>query len=245
MRTLPQEVKEKITNWNEEVDDSIKNVDSFQIDIDFTIGRNGSNYLYFENVIAHMVAQFVLEGWLYVFSQDHDEPFFLKLPIKKECRRTAHWFYECGGIFNQPEQVTYWTKRFEKKQLQIVQDKRISKKQGEFKNYRMPILYDNQRKYKIMGKGVFSLLERIFQENYHIGKKSSIGFGESKLKLKRITDNDVLWKNHKLLRPIPVAYFRDRDIEVTGRKICCPIHPPYYGKSSRDFFCYDVGSVVS
>ena len=244
MRKLPREVNQKISIWNEEVKDNYKNIESFQIDIDYIVGRTGDKYLYFDSVISHMVAEYVLGEWLYILSPDHDEQFNLKLPIKKECRRTNHWFYECGGMFNQPEQVTHWTKRFEKMQLQTVKNKRISTKGGEFKSYRMPTLYDNKKKYRIISKGTYYLVEKIFHTEYNVSKRAAIGFGEAKLKLKKSHFKTVLWFDRKLLRPIPIAFFKDKNIVVEGEQIYCSIHPPYYGRNSKQFLCYNFDSIV-
>lgn len=250
MRELTVKVKQKIQQWNDSANEGI--LEPFRIDIYFKIGRAGNDAIAFDAILSHAVFYHVLEDDAFNLSADYDENIKLRLPLAK-VNWLDTWFYNCGWIPGVPDKVTRWTKRFEKSLLQSVDSKRVSIRQGEFKSYHMPLLYDDRKHYIIRGVGVVDKIQMLLKDFNWIGKKTAAGFGQCEMEISNQVNKLYKWHNfgivwdYQLQRPLPVEnvfeYYKDA-IRIEGERRMCPIHPPYFGRSVKLVECWDVGTKI-
>lgn len=243
MRTLPKEVMEKVNEWNDRIRNRNIDFEPFRITCNFITARCGNDILIFDSVILHFAMNYVLGQYMYLLSADHDERVKLKIPVKK-MQIEDNYFFAVGCIPSVPKKVSFWTKRFEKRNLNIVDAKRVSTRMGRFRSYKMPILYDDKKTYEIYGLGKYEFLRDIIPPKGHIGKKAAVGWGECELSLEKVDIEDPLIIDGKLHRPLPVEYCRKQGILVDGIIEERPINPPYYGPHAKYLPCFRAGSRI-
>ena len=128
--------------------------------------------------------------------------------------------------------------------LNTVDSKRISVQQGQYKSYKMPILYSDQKKYVIWCKGNYELIQKVLPNPLHVGKKHAVGFGECtyEIEMQRNNKSNALMCKGYLQRPLPVNFCKERNwkpvIEHIEQR---PISPPYFGQDCKYEKCYAGG----
>lgn len=240
MRLLPGYIKRKVEEWKDSVYNS--KYKPFKMDLYFKIGRNGNDVLAFDSVISHYTFLHVLGEDAYNLSYDHDENIKIPIPLSK-VQWEDTFFFVCGWFPSIPEKTTFWTKRFEKNLLNSVKNKRVSIRQGQFRSYQMPTLYDDRKHYVIWGKGDINLIKKILPNPFWIGKKTSIGFGECEYTIKEQNQSNGLMFRNILQRPLPIGFVKSRHWKIkNGNSIYRPICPPYFGRFAKEIECWDVGT---
>lgn len=238
MRKLKQEYKDIANNFNMELKERLKYNEPFEIDLKFNVGRSGNSFLFFDSVISHFTFLYVLKEKFFDLSADFDERLYIDIPVEKKYFSYEdgyrEYFYLCGGIFNIPAKVNYFVKRTDNPVIPIIREKRIRVNAGTLKNYKMPILYDDKKKYVIKGIGDIEMLEKIFYQNkINIGKKSVVGYGECELLIKSINKLELFDNETKTyIRPIPVEYLRQKHLPIIDT-IQSVFRPPYYGMQAK------------
>lgn len=149
------------------------------------------------------------------------------------------------GIGNNRESVTSWSKRWDDKNDDIVKfngkgKERVDIGAGFYKNYHMPLVLKSYKTITFYVRGDLEEVKRLL-ENYifYLGKKGSQGFGQiRKWEFAEIDEDWSIWKDGKLMRPIPVVECKEeieRMIEqqkpVNMRRH--PIVPPYWRKETE------------
>jgi hypothetical protein len=237
MRKLTQEYKDIANNFNLNcIKNRLKFHEPFQIDIKFDVGRQGNSFLFFDAVVAHFTFLYVLKEKFFHISADFDQRLHIDIPIQKKFYNDKNgdrdYFYLCGGFFNIPEKVSYFCKRTDEPVVPIIKNRRIKTNGGILKNYKLPILYDIKKYYQIKGIGDIELLEKILPKKINIGKKTAVGFGNCKIKIKAINKLELLNNNEKkYIRPVPVEYLKQKKLPIIN-KINSVYRPPYYGRNA-------------
>jgi len=244
MRKLPKHIKEKANKFNLILKNRLpKYYSPFEIELNFIVGRNGNSFIFFDAILMHFAFYHVLEKEYFNLSVDFDERLYIGIPIQKKYfyfeNGYREYFYLSGGIFDIPNKICFSTKRTEEPILNIVKERRVRINSGNFKNFKKPILYSTNKKYKIKGIGDIEMIEKILYNNLNIGKKTSIGFGECKFKIKQINKLELFDNATKhYIRPLPCEYIRQKHLPPIGNKIINPIRPPYFGINSKEYECF-------
>jgi hypothetical protein len=249
LRKLTQEYKDLANNFNFFIKERRKYNEPFEVELIFDVGRLGNSFLFFDSIVSHYVFFYVLKKKFFNISVDYDDRLHIDIPIEKKffdseiCNHEYYgkreYFYLCGGIFDIPDKVSFVTKKTEHPIIPIIKNKKIRVNAGTFKNYKFPVLYSVKKKYIIRGVGDIELLEKVLPKKMNIGKKTSIGYGQYTLKIKKI-DKLKLFDNETrhYIRPIPIEYLKQKNMNWISEKIYNPIRPPYYGKNCKYYECY-------
>jgi hypothetical protein len=237
MRKLTQEYKDIANNFNKNLKERLKYNEPFEIELKFKCGRSGNSFLFFDAVVAHFTFLYCLKEKFFDLSADFDERLYIDIPIEKKYYSYENgyreYFYLCGGIFNIPQKVNYFVKRTDNPVINIIKENRVRTNAGTLKNYKMPILYDDKKTYRIKGIGDIEMLERILPENLNIGKKTVVGFGECKIKIKAINKLELFDNKTKTyIRPIPIEYLKQKHLPILNT-IQSVFRPPYYGINAK------------
>lgn len=237
MRKLTQEYKDIANEFNTRLKERLKYNESFEIEIDFKVGRSGNSFLFFDAVISHYTFLYVLKEKFFDISVDFDERLYIDIPVEKKYYNYENgyreYFYLCGGLFNMPQKFNMFVKRTESPVIPVIKEKRIRTDSGVLKNYKMAILYDDRKNYKIKGIGDIEMLERILPGKLNIGKKAVIGYGECELKIKAINKLELFDNETKTyIRPIPIEYLKQKHLPIINT-IQSVFRPPYYGVNAK------------
>jgi hypothetical protein len=239
MRKINKNILEKVNRWSDKIDGS--NFEPLKIKLNFKTGRMGNSFLFFDSIISHRVMENVLANDFYNLSADHDERIHIDIPVKKLWWSVPSnkypdgykdYFYACGGIFDIPNNVQFFTKRFDESSLHLIKEKKVKSNAGTFKDYKMPALYSGNKIYEIDVIGDYELICDLFIPHgfCFIGKKTAIGWGECEIIIERST-------NFELNRPIPIEYAKQNNI-ARENIIYSAYKPPYYGRYSKEVDCY-------
>ncbi len=244
MRKLSNKIKDIANNWNLKLKERLPEYYSpFEITLDFKVGRTGNSFLFFDAVLSHFSFYHVLKEEFFNLSVDFDERLYIDVPIQKKYFHFENgyreYFYLCGGIFDMPNKVSFLTKKTQHPVIPIIKDRRVRVNAGNLKNYKMPVLYSTKKYYIINGIGDIEMIDKLLYNNCNIGKKSSIGFGECKIKIKEKNKLELFDNNTKhYIRPIPNEYIRQKHLPPLGDKIYNVIRPPYYGVNAKYYECF-------
>lgn len=231
-------IKEKITEWNHKMSELPKK-DRFKIMIEFQTPRAGNDIMMFDSVISYFTMKHVLGVEFHNLGR---EWIHIEIPVEK-------WngpdpFYFITGIMDQPDIPTYWVKRYEKRELQIVKDKLVRTNTGKFRNYMQPLLTCTKKDYIIDGIGNYKLLETIIPKKTFLGKKTGSGYGQCIITVELIEGGrgDFLIRKGVLQRPLPCSYIPgDLQKAIFNEK---PVKYPYYGEASNKCKIYEAGSCI-
>jgi CRISPR type IV-associated protein Csf3 len=162
---------------------------------------------------------------------------YLSIPIKKLFfgNMKDDYFYACGGFFDLPDKVNFFCKRTDNPVIPIIKDKRIRIDGGTLKNYKMPYLYSTKKKYIIRGIGNIELLNKVISVASNIGKKTNIGFGQCKIKIKSAKEFKLY--DNGYIRPTPIDFAKKNNLP-DGEIIYSKVRPPYLGTASKEYECY-------
>lgn len=243
LRKINEKIREKANTFNDIIYDRFNKhyAEPFEIEIEFKVGRSGNSYLFFDSVISHFTFLYVLGVDFFNISADHDERFYINIPIQKKHYTDANgekdYFYLCGGIWDMPEKINFIVKKTDNPVIQIIKEKRIRINAGVLKNYKLPILYSNNKKYKITGIGDIEMIEKIMPKEINIGKKASIGYGECTWKIKS-KNKFLLYDNNSqhYIRPVPIEYLKQKKLSIM-HTIQSIYRPPYYGVYAKYTEC--------
>lgn len=239
-REIESAVLENVNNWNKQTLNG--DYQPFKITLNFRVGRNGNDVIAFDSVISHYCMMHVLQSEFYNLSYDHDELIPLRIPLAK-IQYENDFFYICGWLPGIPEKTAFWTKRFEKQIVESVTNTKVSVRQGQFKSYKMPTLYDDKKQYVIWGKGDIDMIREVLPNPFHVGKKAAIGFGECEYTIEKVDRSNGLMFHNFLQRPLPMKFVDEKGWKIeNGNIVSRPIAPPYFGEKARKHICYDVGS---
>lgn len=149
------------------------------------------------------------------------------------------------GIGEHKESVTSWSKRWDDKNDDIVEfngkgKERVDIGSGFYKNYHMPVVIQSYKTITFYVRGDMEEVKRLL-ENYifYLGKKGSQGFGQvGKWEFKEIEEDWSIWKDGKLMRPIPAEECKEKIGEMMMKQIPIyarqhPILPPYWRKETE------------
>ena len=232
------EMKKKITKWNFMIEENKKYYQPFEFEVSFKVGRIANNFLFFDSFINYCALLYILKDYFFNLSYDFDEKIKLELPIKKIFFDKDKFFYTIGIINNQNNNKTAMvTKKTMHPTIPIIKDKRVRINAGNLKNYKMSILYSTKKIYRIYGMGNITLLKKIIPEKCNIGKKSSIGFGETEINIKPINSFALYNREKKrYIRPIPIEYIKKNNLPMSN-EIMSLVHAPYYGYDAKYYEC--------
>jgi len=111
---------------------------------------------------------------------------------------------------------------------------------GFYKNYHMPVVIQSYKTITFYVRGDMEEVKRLL-ENYifYLGKKGSQGFGQvGKWEFEEIEEDWSIWKDGKLMRPIPAEECKGKIEEMMMKQIPIyarqhPILPPYWRKETE------------
>jgi hypothetical protein len=238
MRKIDKGILSVVNKWNSSIQE--KKFEPLKIKLNFKTGRMGSSFLFFDSIISHRVMESVLGSAFFNFSADHDDRIHIDIPVKKLWWSVPSnkypdgykdYFYACGGIFDIPNKVQFFTKRFDESSLHLIKEKKVKSNAGTFKDYKMPALYSGNKTYEIDIIGDYAMLSDLFVPLgfVFIGKKTAIGWGECEVTVEKTN-------NFQLKRPIPIEYAKQNNI-TRDNIIYSAYKPPYYGRYSKEVEC--------
>lgn len=146
-----------------------------------------------------------------------------------------------AGLGDYREFVGSWVKRWNKEDDDLIDfgktQPKINISMGRYKNYHMPIVLKAYQTITFYVRGDIEEISRLLKANInYLGKKGSQGYGQIKQWGFEETNQDSsLFKDNKLLRPIPVERFPG--IEISQSKRVFPVIPPYWRLDNHKL-CY-------